>query len=456
MTDTCQRLAELAVAADACEGLELEEMDERCLEVVAKDGGLGGAVYELAERYVRTAGERVGYARTENVDETLEDLVAEAVAQSGTVDRSEPAGVLVSPVGEQASGMPEATPLPQAADLACVARRAVELLEGRSSNCRAVECAVRVVDQRRLVSNSLGLSRAATHRHAMVRLSYIAVGEREMHNVFVRGYAPEADQVDLDELAGRALGIGEGSLDGGTIEGGSYPVVLSREVVCQMLVGFWQLFSGEKIATGQSWLSGRMGEQVGSDALTISAFSEARWGAPGCLSVDAQGVDRVSRDLVSAGRLVSALTNAEWAGELGLDGSLGDADRRDSLGRIVPNDMAVVPGCLCVAPGEDSLEALLAKMGEGVYITDISDIYHSFNLASGGISTPVRGVRVREGRLAEPLSALSITDNLKDLFKNVVACGNALSWCDLEDLNAYWCGVPDVYVSSMGLVGAVE
>ncbi len=458
MTKTCEELARLAVKhADSCTGLELEQICESCLEVAAsEDGGLGGTTYELSNSYVRACGQKVGYARAEGVDPSLEDLVAEAVAQSRTVDLSEPAGVMVVPEEAEEACLPAAEPLPAADELACVAQRAVELLCGKSSNHRAVKCVVRAYDQRRLVSNSAGLSRACTHRHVMALLSYIAVGQKEMHNVMVRSFAGAAADIDVEELVERAQLIGEASLDGGTIDSGNYPVVLSGEVVCQMLVGFWQLFSGEKIATHQSFLDGKLGQAIGSPELTICDGAAPVWGGPGYLGVDAQGVVHKDRKLVDAGVFVSPLTTCEWASELGLGESAGNADRRDTMGRIVPNDLTVVPANLAVAPGKESLDGLFAKMGDGIYITDIADIYHSFNIASGGISTPVRGAWVRGGKLTESISAMSLSCNLKELFANVAACSNHLSWVDMEDLNAYWCGAPDVYVRELGLVGAIE
>lgn len=458
MTKTCEELARLAKKhANECAGLELEQICESCLEVAAsEDGGLGGTTYELANSYVRICGEKVGYARVEGVDPSLEQLVDEAVAQSRTVDLSEPAGAMVVPDQPEEAYLPAAEPLPAAEDLAAVAQKAVKLLCEKSSNHRAVKCTLRVYDQRRLVSNSAGLSRACSHRHVMALLTYIAVGQKEMHNVMVRSFAGVAADIDVEELVERALLIGEASLDGGTIDSGACPVVLSGEVVCQMLVGFWQLFSGEKIATRQSFLDGKLGEKIGAEALTICDGSSPVWGGPGCLAVDAQGVAHRDRKLVDAGAFVSPLTTCEWARELGLGESCGNADRRDTMGRIVPNDLTVVPGNLAIAPGEAGLDDLFAKMGDGIYITDIADIYHSFNIASGGVSTPVRGARVRDGKLAEPISAMSLSCNLKDLFANVVACSDHLAWVDMEDLNAYWCGAPDVYVSELGLVGAIE
>lgn len=457
MTNICDELARLAKKHDdECEGLELEKIDESCLEVTATADGVGGTTYELSNSYVRTCGKKVGYARAEGPDQSIEGLVDEAIAQSKTVDLSDPAGVLVAPEGVEEALMPPARALPSADELAAVASRAVDLLSDKTSNHRAVKCALRAYDQRRLVSNSAGLSRSCDHRHVMALLSYIAVGHKEMHNVMVRSFAADAASIDVEELASRARLIGEASLDGGTIDSGEYPVVISGEVVCQMLVGFWQLFSGEKIFTHQSYLDGLMGEKIASEALTIRDGAQALWGGPGCLPIDAEGVAHVGRKLVDKGVLVSPLTTVEWARELGLVESSGNADRRDTMGRIVPNDLAVVPGNLCIQPGEDSLDELFQKLGDGIYITDIADIYHSFNIASGGVSTPVRGAWVKDGHLAEPISAMSLSCNLKDFFANIVACSNHLAWVDMEDLNAYWCGAPDLYISRLGLVGAIE
>lgn len=480
--DLVEELRELAARhAGEVTGLELEEASTWCSEVTATPGGLDGTTYELHQRYVRTAGEHVGYARSEDASEPLEELLGEAVRRSRAVAKSDPAGVLLGADGAVADGAaalaagggvpargavapvagggdtaldPDAFEVPRedvdSSELVRVAREGVRLLLSRAGETKEARCTVRVLEQRRRVTNSAGLARSGSHRHCLVRLSYIAVGEREMHDVSVRSYAPEPADVDVDELVGRAVATAEGSLEGGTIESGRYPVVLSREFACRMLVGIWGTLGAEKVATGQSFLAGKVGERVASPALSV--VSDWRCGcvpgAPGCLPLDAEGCARTRRAVVDAGVLAEPLSTLEW-------GAGGSAERRDTLGRIVPNDVVCAPGNLYVAPGDASLDELLERAGDGVYLTDISDIYHSFNFASGGVSTPCRGVRIRDGRLAEPISVVSVSDSLQSLFESVVATGRELSWCDLEDLDAYWCGAPDMLVSGMSLVGGI-
>lgn len=456
MTETCEELARLAADLGVDGGLELDETWTASREVAATSEGLDGTTYELSQRYVRTGGARVGYARSEDGAESLADLVREAVRQASTVERSVPEGALVAPEpGEELDVAPEALPAPDVAAMADAAREALSLLLERAGETRAACCTVRAFDERRLVSNSLGLSRAASHRHYLVRIDYIAVGERELHDVTVRSYAKDLADVDLAELAERAVAQGEASLDGGSVESGRYPVVISREVACRMLVGMWASLSADKLATGQSLMAGRVGASVASDVVTLlEPGDEPLPGAPGRVGLDSEGVRRTGHVVVDRGTLVGPLSDVSWARKLGVEPS-GNAGRREGLGRIVPNDVVIAPANLCIAPGGKSLGELFAQMGDGIYLTEIGDIYHSFNLASGGISAPVRGALVRDGRLAGPIGAMSVTDNIADLLAGVVAVGDTLSWSDLEDLDTLWCGAPDLYVRELGIVGGL-
>ena len=461
MNEVAAKLAALAARyADEIEGLELDETASSSREVKATEEGEGGTCYRLDECFVRTAGERVGYAKSERADVPLEDLVAEAVRQARFVDVSDPAGALVAPVAADEAGwnLPglaavEGAPAAGSDELLACARAGLAELVARAGAHTGAECLVRVVETQRSVANSRGVLRRDAHRHYFVRMSYVARGAREMHDAEARAYAGELAGVDLAALAARCVAQAEDSLDGGTIESGRYPVVISRAAACRMLVGFWSVFSAEKLARGTSCLSGRRGELVAAPAVTLRDAPGGVAGAPGALGIDAQGTVRRPYTVVEAGRLVGALSEASWAAKLGLPASSGNAARREGLGRIVQNEVVCAPANLYVEPGGSSLEELFARMGEGVYLTDIGDIYHGFDVAGGGISSPCRGAWVRDGRLAEPIAQMTLSDNLDGLLRGVVAAGSELCWCDLEDLDAFWCGAPDLLVGELGLVG---
>ena len=441
--------------ADQVEGFELDEERSQLLEKVATPSGTSGTTFALDQRLLRTAGRRVVSVRTEDPTESLAALAARAVDLAACVDESVPAGLLGPQADGESSAGESELPAPDAAAMDAAARRGLDLLTSVAGNPMEPSCAVRHYAEGHAITNSRGLRRCGAADHYQARMSYIARGTTEMHDVICRAYAPSLDELDLEALAQRTALMATASLDGAELASGTYPVVFSGQVMCQMLMGFWQLFSAQKVATGQSLLAGRLGERIASPQLTI--VDEACVPGGGAkLGFDVQGAPKLRTSIVEAGVFTAPLSDLAWAGRLGLPTSSGNAARRDTLGRIVPNDVTIAPSNLCVRPSEGaglSFDELLAQVGDGVYLTDIGDIYHSFNIASGGVSAPCRGAFIRDGKLAGGIRACSLSDNLLSLFAHVVAVGSDMTFVDLEDLNAYYTGAPDVFVSEVRLVG---
>ena len=461
--DELARLADdPELRARGIEGLELDETASAQLEYTATDEGVSGLQFALRQRFVRTAGSRVGYVCDEDASRPLAELVRDAVELSGCADGSVPAG-LVCPDSASDGDAPAdvaccdgvpALPAPDAAAMRACAERLRGLVVVKAADPMAVECTVRHYAEGHAVANSRGLVRAASGGHYLARASFIARGETEMHDMTCRAYAPSLEGLDLERLAARTVALAEASLDGGQLPSGRYPVVLSSHVACQMLMGIWQIVSASKLAARQSFLHGKVGEQVASPALTIAD-------GPACGGgfkppFDVEGAPKGRTPVVDAGRFVEPLSDLAWAGRMGLSASSGNAARRDTLGRIVPNDVTVAPSCICIEPGTSSLSDLFAQMGDGVYLTDIGDIYHSFNFASGDVSAPCRGVWVRGGEPAGGIRACTLSDNLASVLANVAAVSDELEFVDLEDLNAYYAGAPDVLVDGLNLVGTGE
>ncbi|MBS5450609.1 MAG: hypothetical protein KHY83_04685 [Coriobacteriia bacterium] len=453
--------------ADQVEGFELDEERSRLFEKIATPGGTSGTTFALSQRLLRTAGRRVVSVRTEDPEESIEALAARAVDLAACVDESVPAGLLGPEDGDGAApasagacdaGLADACepdlPAPDAA-MDATARRGLDLLLAAAGDPMEPACAVRHYAEGHAITNSRGLQRRGAAEHYQARMSYIARGATEMHDVTCRAYAPSLDELDLEALARRTALMATASLDGVELASGTYPVVFSGQVMCQMLMGFWQLFSAQKVATGQSLLAGRIGQRIASPQLTI--VDEACVPGGGAkLGFDVQGAAKSRTLVVDAGVFVTPLSDLAWAGRLGLPASSGNAARRDTLGRIVPNDVTIAPSNLCVWPTEGAglpFDELLAQVGDGIYLTDIGDIYHSFNLASGGVSAPCRGAFIRDGKLAGGIRSCSLSDNLTSLFEHVAAVGADMTFVDLEDLNAYYTGAPDVFVSEVRLVG---
>ena len=79
------------------------------------------------------------------------------------------------------------------------------------------------------------------------------------------------------------------------------------------------------------------------------------------------------------------------------------------------------------AAGTASPEDLYRQAGNGVLLTEIMGL-HTVDPVSGDLSVGASGVRIRDGRLAEPVDKLTFAGNLRDFLTRIVALGNDLRW----------------------------
>ena len=72
----------------------------------------------------------------------------------------------------------------------------------------------------------------------------------------------------------------------------------------------------------------------------------------------------------------------------------------------------------------DSLEAMLAKLGTGLFVTDLMG--HGVNYVTGDYSRGAGGYWVEGGKIAYPVEEITIAGNLKDMFKHIEMVGSDL------------------------------
>ena len=67
---------------------------------------------------------------------------------------------------------------------------------------------------------------------------------------------------------------------------------------------------------------------------------------------------------------------------------------------------------------------MFAKVGDGVYINDVSGLHAGLNPQSGNFSLQSTGFLIEDGKKGRPLDLVTISGNLIDVFKDVVEVGN--------------------------------
>jgi PmbA protein len=89
-------------------------------------------------------------------------------------------------------------------------------------------------------------------------------------------------------------------------------------------------------------------------------------------------------------------------------------------------------------------EGLLARMGEGLYVTELMG--QGVNGVTGDYSRGASGFWVEQGALAYPVHEITIAGNLREMLRNIIAVG-----ADVDTRGAIRCG--SVVVEGMTIAG---
>jgi PmbA protein len=202
---------------------------------------------------------------------------------------------------------------------------------------------------------------------------------------------------------------------------GRLTVVLDPWVTAQLVGIVAGTLGAEEVIKGRSLFAGREGEQVASPLVTlVEDPTDARsWGAT---PVDDEGLATRPVPLVGSG-VLGGFVHSTWTAR-----RMGTA----STGSAVRSGFKATPtaGCRAVAltPGDAGAAELVARVGDGVLVQEVSGLHSGVNPVSGDLSTGAEGLRIRGGEVAEPLREFTVASTLQRLLLDVVAVGSDLTW----------------------------
>jgi len=223
-----------------------------------------------------------------------------------------------------------------------------------------------------------------------------------------------ADLKPADAVGAEAGRRAAARLGATRIRSGKRPVLFENRVASALLSAFAGAISGPSVARGVSFLKDKLGEAVFAPGICIiddPSIARGRGSRP----FDGEGVAVSRRTVVEDGRVATWLLNASSARQLGLE-TTGHAAR--SIGGAP----GVSPSNLWIEPGERSREALMADMGEGLFITEMFG--PSLNPNTGDWSVGVSGFAVENGEIAAPVSEITVAGNLLDIYRDLVAASD--------------------------------
>jgi PmbA protein len=187
------------------------------------------------------------------------------------------------------------------------------------------------------------------------------------------------------------------------------PVIFEPRTARALLGELFDTVNGGAIYRHASFLAGKLGEQVASEALTI--IDDATMpGLFGSTPFDDEGVRSRRTVVLERGVLKSYLLNSYCARKLGLK-TTGNASRGLSGNAGVGN------GNFYIDAGVVTEEAMLAQLPRGLYVTEL--IGATANIVTGDYSSGAAGVWIENGEFAYPVSEITIAGNLKRMLMEV-------------------------------------
>ncbi|MDQ2679418.1 MAG: TldD/PmbA family protein [Candidatus Eremiobacteraeota bacterium] len=189
------------------------------------------------------------------------------------------------------------------------------------------------------------------------------------------------------------------------------PVIFERDVAASVLSDLFAALNAANIAIGNSWLTDRLDEQIGSPLATIT--DDGRMvGALGSSPFDGEGVPTQRTTVFDAGKLRSFLFDTYYALKLG-SVSTGNS----TGGGIGPNTFYLQAGTQTVAD-------IIASTKRGVYVVDT--IGFATEHASGTYSRGARGFYIENGELAYPIDEFTIAGTFPSMLAGIDAVANDL------------------------------
>lgn len=264
-------------------------------------------------------------------------------------------------------------------------------------------------------------------------------GQRKTHYA-VRS-TRDWSKLDAEALAREAVEIAVAKLGARVPESGEYPVMLAREALSDLLGVFLRIFSGKVAQEGKSLLASRIGEAIASPRVTLVDDPHDLEGM-GARSFDAEGTWTRPFTLVEDGVFRGFLHGQESARRAGVE-STGHAVRGGYRGGL-----DVGPSNVIWKPGTRDKAALLAEMGHGVLVTDLTGLHAGANAISGDFSLQAEGFKIEGGQVAGALHGFTVAGNFYRLLQDVLESASDL------DFQSGSIATPSVWIKSLAIAGS--
>lgn len=269
------------------------------------------------------------------------------------------------------------------------------------------------------IKNTKGLDVSFGKNFATAYVSAIAKKGEETKTDSYFWKAQDWKDFDPEETGRMAAKRAAAHLGASSIPSGSYRTVLDGRAMVALLGAFCGIFFGENVQKGFSLLEGKGGTQIASTAVTLRDDALLP-GGYASVPFDSEGVSGKNKAVIEKGILRTLLYNRRSAKKDGV-ASTGNGFKAGLTG-------SVKTGCtnFYLEKGTESREALLCRVGEGLYITSLMGLHAGTNAVSGDFSLSAEGFRIQDGKIGQPVEQITIAGNFYRLLEQIEAVAEDL------------------------------
>lgn len=286
-------------------------------------------------------------------------------------------------------------------------------------------------EDRQIMRNSLGLNLESEDKIAYASI-YLSAKEGEVTKTGaeVTTFEKEED-FDIEKLAAKAVEEAVKKLSAQDITSQKSKIIFKNETFGEFLGVIKSIFSANAVQEKRSKLVGKLGEKIASPAITLIDDATLEKGY-GTREFDAEGYPSQKNIVVENGILKTFLHNLRTAHK----------DKVSSTGNGSGGN-EVSFGNFYIKPGEKSQEELLKKVGNGIYIDDLSGMHAGYSMVSGDFSFMAGGFLIEDGKITKPLNPFTISGNVYQLLQEIEEVGNDL------DFRFSQTGAPSIVVKEL-------
>ena len=389
---------------------------------------------------------KMGYAYTEIMDdEAVELLVAQAKSNAEIIEKEDAEIIFGGSKNYQEFNNYNEELSTVSADekIKLTLKLEEELYKSSDKIINTGECSIGSQEGERRIINSKGLDLYTKSNVIFAAVVPVVQQEGQVNTGLEFNITNDINEIDVNRIAKDSVEEALAHFGASSVKSGKYRAIFRNSASALMLLTFAGIFSADNAQKGLSLLKGKVGENIGSEALTIVDDPFVK-GSMFSTPFDGEGVAAFRKNVIEKGQLKTLLHNLKTAAKDGVQ-STGNGSKAS-----YSSPVEVAPTNLCIEPGVKSYEELIRTLDNGIIITDVEGTHAGANPVSGDFSLAAKGFLVENGEVVRPVEQITVAGNYYEVMKNVEEVGADVK---ISFPMNYICYSPSILVKELSIAG---